>query len=135
MHLYLMTGELIKLQEDGYLIYVDKEQMEKDKLFPKQKCFSAIVKKDMCDLDESFFSCAKDSECTDNMYETNYNKEIDKVLKQVTTKYTQNVSHVNFSLPSNISSSMYDNYITFKDIILIHEFNEVKKYAMCTYLQ
>ena len=129
-----MTGELIKLQEDGYLIYVDKEQMEKDKLFPKQKCFSAIVKKDMHDLDQSFFSCTKDSECTDNMYETNYNKEIDKVLKQVATKYMQNVSHVNFSLPSNISNSMYANYITFKELIVIDEFNEGKKYAMCTYL-
>ena len=97
----------MKLQEDGYLIYTDKEQIEKDKLFNKQKCFSVIVKKDMRDLDESFFSCSKDPKCTDDMYETNYNKEIDKVMKQVATTYMEDLGHVNFSLPSNISKSEY----------------------------
>ena len=97
----------MKLQEDGFLIYIDKDQMVKDKLFNKQKCFLAIVKKDMRDLDEAFFTCSKDPECTDDMYETNYNKEIDKVMKQVATRYTQDLGHVNFSLPSNTSKSEY----------------------------
>ena len=79
----------MKLQEDGFLIYIDKEQME------------------MRDLDEAFFSCSKDPECTDDMYEMNYNKEIDKVMKQVATTYIQDLGHVNFSLPSNISKSEY----------------------------
>ena len=98
-------GELLKLQEEGFLIYVDKEQMEMDKLFNKQKCFSAIVKKDMRDLAERFFTYAKDAECTEDMYETNYNKDIDKVMKQVATKYTQDLAHVNFAMPSSVSDS------------------------------
>ena len=49
--------------------------MEKDKLFAKTKCFSAIVKLDMRVLDAAFFSMAKDTECNAALYETNYNKE------------------------------------------------------------
>ena len=55
--------------------------MEKDKLMPKTECFSAIVKMDMRVLDSAFFSIAKDSECNAVLYETNYNKEIDKTMK------------------------------------------------------
>ena len=97
----------MKLQEEGFIVYVDKERMEADKLFSKQKCFSAVVKKDMRDLDSGFFQGAKDPECTDDMYETNYNKDIDKVMKQVAAKYTEDLGHVNFLLPSNISDSLY----------------------------
>ena len=77
--------------------------MEKDKLFPKTKCFSAIVKLDTTVLDYTFFSMAKDTECNAALYETNYNKEIDKVMKQVATTYTSDVMKVNFSLPSEVS--------------------------------
>ena len=57
--------------------------MERDTLFPKSRCFSAVLKKDMRDINTSFFKLAKDEECTEALYETNYNKEIDKVMKQV----------------------------------------------------
>ena len=57
------AGELLKLEEDGYLIYVNRDRMEKDKLFLKTKCFSAIVKLDTTVLDYAFFSMAKDTEC------------------------------------------------------------------------
>ena len=53
------------------MIYVDRDHMEKDKLFPKTKCFSAIVKLDMRILDGTFFSMAKDTECNTALYETN----------------------------------------------------------------
>ena len=59
----------------------------------------------MRDLDERFFTYAKDAECTEDMYETNYNKDIDKVMKQVATKYTQDLAHVNFAMPSSVSDS------------------------------
>ena len=105
------TGELLKLEEDGYLIYVDRDRMEKDKLMPKTKCFSAIVKLDMRVLDSAFFSIAKDSECNAALYETNYNKEIDKTIKQVSTTYTSDIRLVNFSLPSQLSECKYESYV------------------------
>ena len=77
--------------------------MEKDKLMPKMKCFSAIVKIDMRVLDSAFFSIAKDGECNAVLYETNYNKEIHKTMKQVATTYTSDIRKVNFSLPSRLS--------------------------------
>ena len=81
--------------------------MEKDKLFPKAKCFLAIVKLDTRVLDFAFFSMAKDTECNAALYETNYNKEIDKVMKQVATTYTSDITKVNFSLPSEVSDCKF----------------------------
>ena len=83
--------------------------MEEDKLMPKTKCFSAIVKMDMRVLDSAFFSIAKDSECNAVLYETNYNKEIDKTMKQVATTYTSDIRLVNFSLPSQLSECKYES--------------------------
>ena len=83
--------------------------MEKDKLFAKTKCFSAIVKLDMRVLDGAFFSMKKDTECNAALYETNYNKEIDKVMKQVATTYTSDIMRVNFSLPSEVSDCKFKN--------------------------
>ena len=105
------AGELLKLEEDGYLIYVDRDRMEKDKLFPKTKCFSAIVKLDTGVLNYAFFSMAKDTECNAALYETNYNKEIDKVMKQVATTYTSDLMKVNFSLPSQVSDCKFTHEI------------------------
>ena len=87
--------------------------MEKDKLMPKTKCFSAIVKMDMRVLDSAFFSIAKDSECNAALYETNYNKEIDKTMKQVATTYTSDIRLVNFSLPSQLSECKYESYVNY----------------------
>ena len=100
-----VPAELLKLEEEGYLIYVDKDRMERDKFLPKQKCFSAVVKIDIRDLNEAFFKLAKDQECTSDLYETNFDKDIDKVMKQVATKYTQRIDHIVFSLPSQVSDS------------------------------
>ena len=97
------SGELLKLEEDGYLIYVNRDCLEKDKLFPKTKCFSAIVKLDMRILNGAFFSMTNNTECNEALYKTNYNKEIDKVMKQVATTYISDIMKVNFSLPSEVS--------------------------------
>ena len=85
--------------------------MEKDKLFVKTKCFSAIVKLDTRVLDYAFFSMAKDTECNTALYETNYNKEIDKVMKQVASTYTSDLTKVNFSLPSQVSECKFKHHI------------------------
>ena len=113
------AGELLKLEEDGYLIYVDRDHMGKDKLFPKTKCFSAIVKLDTRVLDYAFFSMAKDTECNAALYETNYNKEIDKVMKQVPTTYTSDLMKVNFSLPSQVSDCKLKHNLNYLCYIII----------------
>ena len=95
------------------MIYVDRDGMEKDKLMPKTKCFSAIVKMDMRVLDSAFFSIAKDSECNAALYETNYNKEIDKTMKQVATTYTSDIRLVNFSLPLQLSECKYESFVNY----------------------
>lgn len=95
----------MRLEEEGYLIYIDKERMEEDKLFPKNRCFSAFLKQDMRDLDKKFFKLAKDEECNEDLYETNLNKDIDKVLKQVAAAYVHDLTRLSYSLPSNISDS------------------------------
>ncbi|MCG8622009.1 MAG: hypothetical protein MJE68_08455 [Proteobacteria bacterium] len=97
----------MRLEEEGFLIYIDKDRMEADNVFPKSRCFSAILKKDMRDLDKEFFKLAKDEECTDELYETNYNKDIEKVMKQVAAIYVEDFRKVNFMLPSGISESKY----------------------------
>ena len=93
----------MKLEEDGYLIYVDRDHMERHKLMPKTKCFSAIVKLDMRVLDSAFFDMAKDGECNAALYETNYNKKIDQTMKEVATTYTSDMTKLNFGLPSQVS--------------------------------
>ena len=50
-------------------------------------CFSAFVKRDICTLDESFFHCVRDKDCTPDAYMTNYDKPIDDNMKKVAMKY------------------------------------------------
>ena len=54
---------------------------------------------------------AKDTECNTALYKTNYNKEIDKVLKQVASTYTSDLMKVNFSLPSQVSDCKFKHNI------------------------
>ena len=99
----MFPAELMKLQKEGFLLYIDKEKMEADKVFPKSHCFSAILKKDIRDIPTAFFRLAKDDECTEDLYETNYNKDIDKTMKQVASIYVEDLTRLSFSLPSVIS--------------------------------
>ena len=100
-----MTVELKKLQDEGYVRYVDRKEMQKDKLFPANNCFSALVKKDVDDIPESFFQVSVDPECNRDMYIKNYDKKMDIPMKQVTAKYHDSGRNVFLSVPSNISDS------------------------------
>ena len=111
-----VSADLIKLDEDRYLIYIDKERMVADEVFTKMRCFSAIVKKDIRDLSQDFFKLAKDEECTADLYETNYNKEIDDAMKKVACIYVNDMSHISFLLPSQIS----EGNITFVSYMCQH---------------
>ena len=99
--------ELKKLQSEGFGIYVDKSTMECDKIFPTKQCFSAFVKRDILDLPESFFDIATSSECTKEMYVTNYDKAMDMNLKKVAALYHQDKHRLTISLESNMSDSNY----------------------------
>ena len=87
-------------------MYIDKEKMEADGVFTKVRCFSAILKKDIRDLHSDFFKLCKDEECTADLYETNFNKDIDKNLKKVASIYAEDLSKISFSLPSMISEGI-----------------------------
>ena len=51
---FVITVELKKLQAEGFGVYVDKNRMEEDKIFPSKNCFAAFVKKDIIDLPDKF---------------------------------------------------------------------------------
>ena len=93
------------MQEEGYVRYVDRKEMQKDKLFPANNCFSALVKKDVDELPESFFQVSVDPECNRDMYIKNYEKKMDLGMKQVTAKYHDSGRNIFLSVPSNISDS------------------------------
>ena len=67
----LLSDELMKLLEEGLGVYIDKLQMENDRVLEQQKCFSAFVKNDICNIDVSIFRTVGDNECNAAMYETN----------------------------------------------------------------
>ena len=41
---FICSDELVKLEEEGFGRYIDKTEMEKDKITEARKCFSAFVK-------------------------------------------------------------------------------------------
>ena len=43
----LIAVELKKLECEGFGVYIDKNRMENDKIFPSKNCFAAFVKKDI----------------------------------------------------------------------------------------
>ena len=52
----IFTVELKKLETEGFGVYINKNYMERDKLFPQKNCFSAFVKKDILDKPEIFLT-------------------------------------------------------------------------------
>ena len=81
--------------------------MQNDKLFPANNCFSALVKKDVADLPDTFFQFSVDPECNRDMYTKNYDKKMDIVMKQVTAKYHDGGRDIFLSVPSDISDSKF----------------------------
>ena len=99
--------ELRKLQDEGFVRYVDRKEMQQDKLFPANNCFSAYVKKDICDMPDKFFQIPVDTECSRDMYVRNYDKKMDLQMKKVTAKYHEKGNDVFLSVTSNMSDSKY----------------------------
>ena len=78
---------MLKLSEQSYGKYVDKEQMARDRVLPSRNCFCAFVKRDIRSLNEDFFDAVRDRDCTKEVYITNYDKPIDDNMKKVAMKY------------------------------------------------
>ena len=79
----LIAVELKKLDSEGFGVYIDKNRMENDKIFPSKNCFAAFVKKDILDLPDKFFDMTRTGECTREMYVSNYDKDMDLSLKKL----------------------------------------------------
>ena len=77
----------MKLSEQNYGKYVDKEEMTRDKVLPCRNCFCAFVKRDIRSLADDFFLTVRDRDYTRDVYTTNYDKPIDDNLKKVAMKY------------------------------------------------
>ena len=101
----LILVELKKLEDEGFGVYVDKSQMEHDKIFPIKNCFAAFVKKDILDLPEKFLSMTKSSNCNREVYVSNYDKDMDISLKKVAAIYHSDKHRLTISLETNMSDS------------------------------
>ena len=80
------VDELNKPMGEGFGVYVDKNQMEKDKVLDQKKCFSAFNKNDIRNIDIVIFHTVGDTDCDSHTYETNYGKPMDLVMKKVAVK-------------------------------------------------
>ena len=65
------VDDLNKLTHEGFGVYVEKNQMEKDKVLDQKKCFSAFIKNDIIDIDIAIFQTIGDTYCDSQTYETN----------------------------------------------------------------
>ena len=95
-----------KLDCEGFGVYIDKNRMENDKIFPSKNCFAAFVKKDILDLPDKFFDMTRTGECTREMYVSNYDKDMDLSLKKVATVYHPDKHRLTISLETNMSESI-----------------------------
>ena len=99
------VDELNKPMDEGFGVYVDKNQMEKDKVLDQKKCFSAFIKNDIRDIDIAIFRTVGDMDCDSHTYETNYDKPMDLVMKKVAVKYHTHPDYLVISPESQPSNS------------------------------
>ena len=112
----LIAVELKKLECEGFGVYIDKNRMENDKIFPSRNCFAAFVKKDILDLPDKFFDMTRTGDCTREMYVTNYDKDMDLSLKKVAAVYHPDKHRLTISLETNMSESNNFFFIPNKSI-------------------
>ena len=58
----LISVELKKLDSEEFGVYIDKNRMENDEIFPSKNCFAAFVKKDILDLPDKFLDMTRTGE-------------------------------------------------------------------------
>ena len=62
--------------------------MLRDKVMDGKTSFCAFVKNDIRDMAEDFFKQVRTTECTEEMYEDNYNKSLDLNMKKIAIQYS-----------------------------------------------
>ena len=80
---FICSDELVKLEEEGFGRYIDKTEMEKDKIMEARKCFSAFVKNDIRDVDPNIFHGLNENDCNVESYKKHYITSMDIVMKKV----------------------------------------------------
>ena len=108
---FICSDELVKLEEEGFGRYIDKTEMEKDKIMEPRKCFSAFVKNDIRDVDPNIFRGLNENDCNAESYEKHYITSMDIVMKKVALQYHTNkdLQTVSIQITVNIQleSSIY----------------------------
>ena len=102
-----VSDELLKLAKEGFSRYIDKTEMENDKILEQRKCFPASVKNNIRDVDPNIFRGLNESDCSAESYEVNYNKSMDIVMKKVALKYHTNKDLLFISLELDPTDSKY----------------------------
>ena len=85
-----VSDELLKLAEEGFSQYIDKTEMENNKILEPHKCFSAFIKNDIRDVSPNVFCGLNENDCSAELYEVNYTKSMDIVMKKVALQYHTN---------------------------------------------
>ena len=96
------------MAQEGFGRYVDRGDMETDKVLETKKCFNAFIKNDIRDMHDTFFRGLPDNECSAAMYEKNYIKHMDITMKKVALQYHTNKGYLAISPEVDPSDSMYN---------------------------
>ena len=102
-----VSDELLKLAEEGFGRYIDKTEMENDKILEPCKCFSAFFKNDIRNVDPNVFRGLNENDCSAESYEVNYTKSMDIVMKKVALQYHTNKDLLFISLELDPTDSKY----------------------------
>ena len=123
----IISDEIIKLDDEGLGIYIDKAKMETDGILHVRKCFSAFIKNDVKNVNPDIFKGVRDPECDVEMYANNYYKTMDLTFKKVALQY--HPQEENLPLTAETNPTQSKNIINWKsptgdymNIILIHNF-------------
>ena len=107
MNNFYITAECDKLQKMGIGIVVTKEQMEADKVVPKNRCALVYLKPEYGFLDYSLFDMANDDDLRDATYLENFKKDYNDIEKTIIKKYHPQYDEV---MHSQIDNSQYSNH-------------------------
>ena len=101
------SDELVKLAHEGLGRYVDKTEMEKDKIMEPRKCFSAFVKNDMRDVNPSIFRGLNENDGNAESYKSHYTPSMDIVMKKIALQYHTNKDYLIISPELDPMDSKY----------------------------
>ena len=97
----------LNLAKEGFSWYIDKTEMENDKILEPRKCFSAFIKNDITDVDPNIFCGLNENDCSAESYKINHTKSMDIVMKKVALQYHTNKDLLFISLELDPTDSKY----------------------------